>query len=255
MSEIENVIIGRSMDEEGFSAFLKTLEARDVLSDDERDALLALNWHRSTVPAGREIVGHHRRTRQSCLLLSGLAARAMSLRNGERQISAVHVPGDFVDLHGLFLKVLDHSVIALTTCQIATVDHRALKILYDDHPHLGRVLTTLVAIDAAIQRNWIVGLGRQPAEARLARLVCELAVRMDIVGMIDEGRFPFPVTQETLSDILGLSLVHTNRKLMQLRDGGYLTWTRGEVTICDWDGLCELAEFDGVYLNRRQEPR
>lgn len=255
MSDIGTETSERDAQRDGFQAFLMSLEARDVLSHDERSALLALDWRRLSVAASREIVGHHRHTRQSCLLLSGLAARAMWLRNGERQISAVHVPGDFVDLHGLFLKVLDHSVIALTNCQIATVDHDALRALFEGYPHLGRVLTTLVAIDAAIQRNWIVGLGRQPAEARLARLVCELAVRMDIVGLLDDGRFPFPVTQETLSDILGLSLVHTNRKLMQLRDAGYLTWTRGEVTICDWEGLCELAEFDGIYLNRRQEPR
>lgn len=235
--------------------FLATLAARDYLSDEEIATLQAASWHFRVFPAGAEIIADHSKPHQSCLLVGGLAARGMTLRNGERQLSAVHILGDFVDLHGLLLRVMDHAVLALTPCRAAFIDHAVLREITNTHPHLGRLLFTLVAIDASIQRNWILSLGRRKAEARLAHLFCELFARLEIVGGVSGDSFAFPISQNTLADILGLSIVHTNRTIQHLRASGLLTWRSGTVTILDHEGLAELAEFDSTYLNLFREER
>jgi CRP-like cAMP-binding protein len=243
------------MDERGIEALIATIERRDQLSVEEKDALVSLNWRTRDYPADVEIIPDGTEPPDSCLLLAGMAARSMSLINGERQITAVHVMGDFVDLHGLFLKVIDHSVTSLTPARVAFVDHGSLKEITRTMPHLARLLSMLVAIDAAVQRNWILSLGRCKAEARLANLLCELFRRLEIVGAVSDHSFDLPISQRTLADILGLSIVHTNRTLQHLRQSNLVSWRNGRVKILDWNGLARLAEFHPVYHNLIHEPR
>lgn len=239
----------------GVTPLIAALERRDRVSEEEKATLNALKWRVKEFPAEAEIIRDRTKPAESCLLVDGLAARSISLANGERQITAVHILGDFVDLHGLFLRVMDHSVISLTPCAVAFVEHGALKEITRTMPHLGRMLSTLVAIDASIQRNWILSLGRRKAESRFAHLLCELYRRLEIVHAVSDGTFDFPISQRTLADILGLSIVHTNRTVQHLRQTQLVTWRNGRITILDWDGLVRLAEFDEVYLNLFHESR
>ena len=243
------------MQKSDIDTLVATLTERDHLSNSEISALADLSWRARDVSTGMDIIQDHSRPRESCVLVDGFAGRTMSLRSGERQITELHVAGDFVDLHGLYLKIMDHSVVALVDSRVAFVDHAALRAISDERPHLARVLNTLLAIDAAIQRNWILSLGRRKAESRLAHLFCELYLRLKIVGRVDGASFQFPISQSTLADVLGLSIVHTNRTIQHLRAARLVQWRNGEATILDWDGLSELGEFDPVYLNLFREPR
>jgi CRP-like cAMP-binding protein len=150
---------------------------------------------------------------------------------------------------------LDHDVIALTRCQIGIVPHERLSDITETMPHLTRVLWLMTLIDAAVHREWIVGMGRRTATARIAHLFCELCARLDPVGLVKEHSYQLPVSQQQLSDALGLSLVHTNRMLASLRKNGLLTFADQTVTIRDWAGLMHLAQFDPSYLCLRLEPR
>ena len=152
------------------------------------------------------------------------------------------------------MKQMDHGVVALTDCVIAQAPHAALRRLTEEHPHLTRLLWLDTVIDAAIHRQWIACMGRRTALAHLAHLVCELYKRLEVVRLAADCTFELPLSQAVLADVLGLSTVHVNRLIAELRSGGVLTWAQGRVEILDWDKLAELAEFDPAFLRLRSEP-
>lgn len=185
---------------------------------------------------------------RSALLVSGMLGRCKDMRDGQRQISEVHVPGDFADLHSFTLKRLDQDVVALSDCWISWVSHAALRAVTDTLPHLGRLLWLSTNLDAALHRAWTVSLGRRDAPARLAHLLCELHMRFSVVGMADDQGYALPLTQVDLAECLGLTAVHVNRVLRQLREQGLATVRGGQVRIGDLERLRRLAEFSTDYL-------
>ncbi len=234
---------------------LAKLETRDQLSDAERNALLALRATSRRVAAGQDLVRERDRPVESILLLEGYAARYTSLSDGSRQITAIHVAGDFVDLQSFLLHTMDHSVGAMSDCAVASVPHEALKAVTDAFPHLTRLLWLNTLIDSAIHRRWLVTMGRLPAAARLAHLICELYRRLEVVGLVRDGGFDLPLTQAELADVLGLSTVHVNRVVQTLRQQGMIAWPGRVLTVLDWDRLQAYAEFDPTYLHLDREPR
>jgi CRP-like cAMP-binding protein len=120
---------------------------------------------------------------------------------------------------------------------------------------LSRLFWLTTTIDGAIQRTWITSMGRRSAGQQLAHLVCELYLRLEAAGVASEHKFGFPVTQSELGDVLGLSVVHVNRKLQELRALNLLTWQRQQVEILDFDRLANFCEFDPTYLSLEKEPR
>jgi CRP-like cAMP-binding protein len=238
-----------------FAVFIRRLELRDRISDEEKDALLGAFDAPEAVAAHTDIVREGTRPTKSVLVLSGIACRTRTLRNGERQIVAVHLPGDFVDLHSFLLKEMDHDVEALTSCVIARLPHEHLERITERLPHLTRMLWLMTLIDAAIIREWAVGLGIRSATERTAHLFCELSTRLAAVGLCTNDTFSFPVAQTNLKDILGLSAVHTNRTLMDLRSRNLLSWEKGVVKILDIEALKDVALFDDGYLHLQRERR
>lgn len=232
-----------------------TLERRDELSLEEKAVVETLPWRVRTFEAGEEIVRQNSRPAESCLMLEGLAACARSSADGARQITALYIPGNFVDLHCFLLKRIDHSVIAVAKCRAGFVSHEALKPITERFAHLTRLLWTIAEVDGAIQRNWIFQLGRRKAVQRLAHLVCEMFRRLEVVGLTSGQSFLFPVNQAEIGDMLGLSTVHINRSLQDLRARNLVSWDRPVVTIKDWPGLARFAEFDPTYLSFDREPR
>jgi CRP-like cAMP-binding protein len=190
----------------------------------------------------------------STLLVDGWAARYKTLEGGTRQITAIHIPGDFVDLHSFLLRPMDHSVVALSACRVAMFPHDRLQKITENHPHLTRVLWLSTLIDAAMHREWLAAMGRLPVVSQLAHLICELYHRLDAVGLIKDCSFDFPVTQTVIADTLGVSLVHLNRSLQDIRARGLLIWQQKKVSILDWDGLKALAQFDATYLHQVRRP-
>lgn len=242
-------------DDEYLRVFFRKLARRDLLSNEERDALRAAAGAGLVYEAKSDLVTEGDRPVISILLLDGFASRYRLLEDGSRQITAIHVPGDFVDLHGFVLKEMDHSVGALSHCQAVAFAHTDLQLITETFPHLTRLLWLMTMIDAGIQREWMVAMGRRSAAEQMARLVCELYVRLDVAGLIQANAFDLPLTQVELADALGISAVHVNRVMQELRAEGLFTWEGSRVTILHWDRLAQRAGFDDAYLHLEREPR
>ena len=235
--------------------FILSLERRDSLSQDERKIAEELSSRIRHFPAKTDIVRDGDCPRESCLMLWGFSARYNLLGDGRRQITAVHFAGDFVDLHSLLLAQMDHSVLALTDCEVSMVPHGILTELTVTQPHFSRLLWLLTVIDAAIYRQWLVASGRLSSAGQVAHFLCEVFVRLEVVGLTDGFTFRLPINQSELSDAMGLSIVHVNRTLQQLRRERLIEWQGELVRILNWDGLQKTAEFDPTYLNLTPKPR
>ncbi len=153
------------------------------------------------------------------------------------------------------LKEMDHSVGAVTALKVAEIPSDTILELTDTSPRIGRALWWNSLVEEAIAREWISVLGQREAMERLAHLFCELCLRLRGVGLTNSHSCELPVTQAELGDAIGLSTVHVNRTLQELRAESLLTWTRDLVVIQDWDRLCEAAQFNPDYLNLERTPR
>lgn len=237
------------------NSLLLYMLARDELDEEEKQIILGMGERPQRRAAGSEIVEEGSSPTTSCLVLEGYAVRFHLLDDGGRNISALHIPGDFVDLHSLLLSPMDHGVAALSDCTVAFVPHKTLIGLTHTHPHLSRLLWLSTLIDAAMHRRWLVAAGRLSALGRVAHFICEVFVRLKTVNRVDGNSFWLPMTQTHLSDAMGLSVVHINRTLQELRRRGFILWESGTVEILDWEGLRDAAQFDQNYLNLHQTAR
>jgi len=231
-----------------FGVHLKKLRKRVHISAEEERAI------RNCFSESRKVPDHHVLVRSgdelnvSLLLLDGWLARTKDLAGGERQITALHVSGDFADLHGFTLKRLDHDVCTLSDCTIGVAPHERLMELTNKYPRLARVHWLMTNIDAAIHREWTLSLGRRTAMSRMAHLFCELYIRLRIGDRVEGDSYRFPLNQRELSECLGLTTVHVNRTIQELRRRGLVELTRDRLTILDRDALEGVAEFDPAYL-------
>jgi CRP-like cAMP-binding protein len=228
---------------------------REELSEDEKcileDSIVSVR----SLPSRHLLVRAGKRIETSTLLLEGIICRYMDDREGQRQLVAVHVPGDFVDLHGFPMKRLDHDVATIGPVKIASFEHGTLQTITERHPHLTRMLWFSTLLDAAMHREWIFRLGRLAAEGRVAHLFCELNVRLEMVGLASGGRYMLPMTQPDLAETCGITGVHVNRVLRALRERGLLTYKGGEVHILDVQKLADVAEFEPDYLYGTERDR
>jgi CRP-like cAMP-binding protein len=248
--------VGASASQPPLHALLaRKLNNFDVVTESEVGVLEKAIRGTRSFEANQDMVSADDRPSHSSILVEGWAARSKTLENGARQITAIHVPGDFIDLHSFLLRKMDHSVVALSPCRIAAVPHERLRVISEEQPHLTRLLWLNTLVDAAIHRNWIVAMGRQSAESQMAHLICELYVRLTAVDLARDYEFELPLTQPVVADALGLSLVHVNRTLREIRGLKLITWRSRLVKILDWERLVEFAQFDPTYLSLRREPR
>jgi CRP-like cAMP-binding protein len=234
---------------------IRKLEERDRLSEEEKQVLAAALGPPKSVGADADMVREGDRPSESTLLVEGFAARYKVLQSGKRQITAIHVPGDFIDLHSFLLKKMDHGIAALTPCTVVTVPHETLRQITERHAHLARLLWLSTLIDGAIHREWLVAMGRRSAREHMAHLFCELYLRLQLVGLTKDNSYEMPITQAELGDTLGISTVHVNRVVQELRADGLITWRGNRLTVDDWDRLREVAEFTPTYLSLFNERR
>lgn len=227
---------------------LMKLRVRDDISAEEEQALRDALGEVQTIPADRTFIPAGMKLTSSTLLLEGFICRYKDLSDGQRQITELHVAGDFADLHSFTLKYLDHSIMTLTPSKIVQVPHENLKKITEAHPHLARVMWFSTNLDAAIHREWEVSLGLRSALQRAAHLFCELQVRLGLVGLSTEHEYGLPLTQAEFAECLGLTSVHVNRVLKELRERSLVEFRSGRVTIRDLAGLRRVAEFDPAYL-------
>jgi CRP-like cAMP-binding protein len=183
-------------------------------------------------------------------MLRGFAYRQKLLRDGGRQIINFLLPSDFVDLQASVLGTADHNVQSLNRSEAAIIPRTALVELSEARPAIRLAMWIDTLIDGAIVREWVVNVGRRDSRARIAHLLCEIAVRLQGAGAAGGDMFDFPVTQEQLADATGLTAVHTNRTLQALRRDGLIQLNSGSLKVLDWQGLREAGDFDELYLHQ-----
>lgn len=230
--------------------FVRYLQRRDQLKLEDIDRLRAIRGSRELFRPGEVIVPQGLIASRSCMMLKGMSARQHHLpdRPGERVITALHVPGDFVDLHGFVLAGMEHEVISVGPSEVEFVDHDELREITRDFPHLTRLLWMSTVIDAAIHRQWLVAAASLRSSGHLAHLLCEIYTRLACVGAAQNHVFILPLLQKELADILGYTPIHINRAVRDLRDSRLIRWVGQEVQILDWAGLARIGRFKPAYL-------
>ena len=227
---------------------IQRLERIGQISNAERHAVENLPAKVQTLRPRQDIVREGEKPEHSCLVVEGWAFRYKLLGEGRRQILSFHVPGDVPDLHSLHIDKMDHGLAALTEATIAFIPHESLLDVTKRFPGLAGILWRETLIDAAIFRQWITGMGQRDGLGRMAHLFCELYCKLEAMGLAADHRCTLPITQGELGDALGLSSVHTNRVLQELRVQGLITLRTRALSITSWDGLVHAAEFNPAYL-------
>lgn len=218
------------------------------LSSGERETLEKAVSAVRTIEPRRIIVEAGDPLEHSTLLVDGIMSRYIDDRNGLRQLVAIHVPGDFIDLHAYPLKTLDHAIATMTPAKVAIVPHAKLDDILAEQPQMARKLWYATLIDAAIHRAWLFRLGRLDAMGRVAHFLCETNARLAAVGLSDGRKFRLALTQADISEICGLTHVHVNRIMRQMREEGLCVFRSSIVEILDPEALAARAQFDPYYL-------
>lgn len=185
------------------------------------------------------------------LVLEGLLCSYRMLDAVKCQIVALHIPGDWPDLEILWLNRLGADIESLAPCRIACLEASALRALCRDQPRLAALLWSQTLVASSIAREWIVNMGHRPAVIALAHLFCEIVTRLEAVGLAHGGICDLPLTQVHLSRATGLSLVHLNRSLQELRRRGLISFGDGRLAVHDWAALAALGQFSEGYLHRQ----
>jgi len=228
---------------------VRKLQRWHSLDEDDKAAVLALPYVPRTLNATQFVVWDGDRPQHSCLLLSGFAVRHKIAAGGARQILSVHMRGDLMDLQNSLLGVADHNIQMLTAGEVAMIPAEAILALVSARPAVGLALWMETLVDGAIFREWIVNVGRRDARTRLAHLLCEFALRLEAAGLGARTDYEMPMTQEQLSDAVGLTSVHVNRTLMGLGTDGVIRRTHRRIVVLDWQALTRVGDFDPRYLH------
>jgi CRP-like cAMP-binding protein len=232
------------------AALLRRLNTVSGLDDADIAAIRALPINVRHWEAGRTVVSDGSRPTECVLVIEGFCVRAKTTVTGQRQILSIHIPGEIPDLQSLHLHRMDHDLIAVAPSTLGFITHASLRGLTRANPNIAEVLWRDTLIDSAIFREWIVNVGQRPAVNRLAHTVVELRMRLAVTGREAGDTFEMPLTQEQISEALGITPVHANRIIRQLRDDGIIDISRGRVTVLDEAKLAELAQFDDRYLHQ-----
>ncbi|WP_128566053.1 Crp/Fnr family transcriptional regulator [Methylobacterium crusticola] len=232
---------------------IRKLESIAPLSDEERRAIEGLPIMIRPLKPDQDIVRDQDRPSQCCLMLEGWACRYKLLSQGKRQIFSLHIPGDIPDLLSLHLEVMDHSFGTLTPATVAFIPHHSLHELTARFPRVAAAFWRNTLVDAAVFREWMIGMGRRDATQAIAHLFCELYLRLQAVGLAENHMYRLPVTQSDIADALGITNVHVNRVLKVLRAKGLITLVGGTLQINDWMELTKFSEFDPTYLHLKQQ--
>lgn len=226
------------------------LERLTHLSEPELDALRALRTR--VIELSRDEVLHRMGDKAShCfIVLEGIVSSSQPLEGDKRQIMAFFVPGDMPDLRTLHLDVIDCDVRAVSGGRVGLIDHGELQALCDRHPRITAALWRSALEVASVYRQWIVNIGHRSAMGRLSHLFCELMARLEAVGLVTDGSCHLPLTQVHLSQATGLSAVHVNRSLQELRKDGLIVFRNGRLSIPDREALARRANFRPDYLAR-----
>ena len=176
-----------------------------------------------------------------------------SFATGHRQILAIHIKGEIVDIQNSFLKCADHTVEMLTSGRVALVARDEVTRIAFERPAVGRAMWDATLVEASIAREWLANVGRRDARTRIAHLLCEFSLRLQVAGMGEQTGYELPMTQEQIADATGLTAVHVNRTMKGLEKEGLIDRSRPRaIHIGNWRRLATAGDFDSNYLHLHQ---
>ena len=181
------------------------------------------------------------------LIVAGIGCRHKTLETGARQIVTYLLPGDFCNLHIFVLDQMDHTISTLTECTVVALA-RDVILRFTQQPAIARALWWATLVDEGTLREGLINVGQRQAEQRMAHFLCEMMMRLDAVGLVENNTFDLPVTQEELGETLGLSTVHVNRTLQRLRKRKLIAFSRKRATVPDPEALKACCGFSSHYL-------
>lgn len=231
------------------SPFARKLRAFVALNDVDLTVMSGYYRRRHVYPAGRDLVHQGETDQPAYILAQGWACSYKLLPDGSRQVIDFQIPGDFLGLRSLLFRSADYNVEPVTRIEASEIRITDLLNAFADSPRLATAVLWAVSRDEAILVEHLVGLGRRNAAERTAHFLLELAARLKLVGLGTREGYACPLSQYLLADALGLSAVHVNRVLRELREAGLVTFQKGEVQFDDFERLVALADFDRSYLD------
>jgi CRP-like cAMP-binding protein len=214
------------------------------LSDAERGCLANLQSVQITMERGKEFVHQGEMGNVAYILQSGWACSFKILSDGGRQVITFPIPGDCVGLRSILLRTSDHSVTAVTDSVVSRVQVSRLMEVFGEFPHLAAAILWATSRDEAMVVEHLASVGRRSAIERTAHFFLELCDRLKLVGLVPDGQFDCPLNQYALGDALGLSAIHINRVLRQLRERKLMTLKDNVVTIYNERELKALAGYE-----------
>jgi CRP-like cAMP-binding protein len=234
--------------------FIRKLEYGADLTDEDRAVLASVSANARPMAAHTDIIREGDKPDTVHLVMEGYACRYKLLPDGKRQIMALFVPGDLCDLHVQILGEMDHSIATLSNARIVEIPTPTVGKLIEN-PRINRALWWASLVDEGTLREWLVSMGQRDSGEQMAHVFCELYVRLDSIGLVRAKGFDFPLTQNELADLMGITPVHVNRVIGRLRDEALVDWSGGRVVIPDFDRLRDLGGFDPNYLHLRDRKK
>lgn len=231
--------------------FIRRLSQLVPLRDGELACLAGLCEQIRDVPAKRYLARNGDRLTSFPVILSGWAVVFQILRDGGRQITRILLPGDAVGYDSPPPGSALEEAVTLSGCKVANIRHADMAEAVERFPAIGEALRAYGRQDNAVLSSWVINVGRRDALERLTHLMCETRYRLAMIEPRPGNTIHFPLTQDDLADALGLTPVHVNRKLQQLRMDGLISLRSRQLTFHDLHALEQLAGFDGAYLDQR----
>ena len=231
--------------------FIEKLNGFVTLSADEVAALAAVTGRPHNHAPRQDLIREGDRPGPVFVVLEGWACRYKILPSGSRQILAYLMPGDACDLHVGLLAEMDHSIQTITAASVATVERTEMDEIMERHRGVAKAMYLSQLVDEGTMRAWITSMGRRASIERVAHLMCELYLRARNVGLALDQTFALPLSQAMMADSLGMTAVHLNRVMKELRQSGAMSLKRGSLIIEDPETLVRIAGFDENYLHRR----
>ncbi len=216
------------------------------LSPAELAGLAELQSTPVNVPRGSDLMHQGDAGQLAYILHAGWGCSFKVLRDGARQIITFPIPGDMIGLRSILLKTSDHAFSAITDVQVSRISTARLNTLVDEFPRLAAAIMWGTSRDEAITVEHLASIGRRTSLERTAHFFLELRDRLQLVGLTSDTEYECPLSQYVIADALGMSAIHVNRVLRQLRELELLTFHERYVTIHDVAGLAELAGYDNI---------
>lgn len=231
------------------SPFARKLTAFVHLSQEDLTVMSDLYRRRRHFAVGSDMIHQGQADQSAFVVASGWASSYKILADGSRQIVDFQIPGDFVGLRSVLFRTSDHNVAPITPVQASEIHKRDLLDALTRRPRLATAVLWAASRDEAMVVEHLIDLGRRTASVRMAHFLLELGARLRLVGLGSRSGYDCPLSQYLLADALGLSAVHVNRVLRDLREAGMVTFQKGRVCFDDYDALVDFSGFDRDYLD------